>query len=154
MSTLTTTTYTMPAASLGKENPLPDLKSVADAHAQIEIDEATVSPEEARYMGWGRVNTILPYTIQDGYDRIRRDHAFKAFVLENEFLKATFLPELGGRLWSLYDKEAGRELLHVNPVFQPCNLALRNAWISGGVEWNIGIIGHTPFTVEGSSLPL
>ena len=60
MSTLTTTTYTMPAASLGKENPLPDLKSVADAHAQIEIDEATVSPEEARYMGWGRVNTILP----------------------------------------------------------------------------------------------
>ena len=38
MSTLTTTTYTMPAASLGKENPLPDLKSVADAHAQIEID--------------------------------------------------------------------------------------------------------------------
>jgi len=148
MSTLTTTTYTMPAASLGKENPLPDLKSVADAHAQIEIDEATVSPEEARYMGWGRVNTILPYTIQDGYDRIRRDHAFKAFVLENEFLKATFLPELGGRLWSLYDKEAGRELLHVNPVFQPCNLALRNAWISGGVEWNIGIIGHTPFTVD------
>lgn len=148
MSTLTVTTYTMPAASLGKENPLPDLKSVADAHAKIEIDETTVNPEEARYMGWGRVNTILPYTIQDGYDRTRREHAFKAFVLENEFLKATFLPQLGGRLWSLYDKEAGRELLHVNPVFQPCNLALRNAWISGGVEWNLGIIGHTPFTVD------
>ena len=82
MSTLTTTTYTMPAASLGRENPLPDLKSVADAHAKIEIDETTVNREEARYMGWGRVNTILPYTIQDGYDRTRRDHAFKAFVLE------------------------------------------------------------------------
>lgn len=148
MSTLTITTYTMPSASLGRENPLPDLKSVADAHAKIEIDETTVNPDEARYMGWGRVNTILPYTIQDGYDRTYRDHAFKAFVLENEYLKATFLPELGGRLWSLFDKEAGRELLHVNPVFQPCNLALRNAWISGGVEWNVGIIGHTPFTVD------
>ena len=32
--------------------------------------------------------------------------------------------------------------------FQPCNLALRNAWVSGGVEWNVGIIGHTPFTVD------
>lgn len=148
MSTLTIRTYTMPSASLGRENPLPDLKSVADAHAKIEIDETTVNPDEARYMGWGRVNTILPYTIQDGYDRTYRDHAFKAFVLENEYLKATFLPELGGRLWSLFDKEAGRELLHVNPVFQPCNLALRNAWISGGVEWNVGIIGHTPFTVD------
>ena len=148
MSTLTITKYTMPAASLGRENPLPDLKSVADAHAKIEIDETTVSREESQYMGWGRVNTILPYTIQDGYNRSRRSRAFKAFVLENEYLRATFLPQLGGRLWSLFDKEKERELLHVNPVFQPCNLALRNAWISGGVEWNVGMIGHTPFTVD------
>lgn len=148
MSTLTTTTYTMPAALLGPENPLPDLKSVADAHAKIEIDDTTVGKEESQYMGWGRVNTILPYTIQDGYDRNRVPRDFKAFVLENEHLRAIFLPGLGGRLWSLFDKDAGRELLHVNPVFQPCNLALRNAWISGGVEWNVGIIGHTPFTVD------
>ena len=47
-----------------------------------------------------------------------------------------------------YDKRAARELLHRNPVFQPCNLALRNAWFSGGVEWNCGIIGHTPYTCD------
>lgn len=148
MSTLEITSYTMPAASLGRSNPLPDLKNVADPHTAIEIDQDTVSPEESRYMGWGRIHTILPYTIQDGYNRTKRKRAFKAIVLENEHLKATFLPQLGGRLWSLFDKEQGRELLHVNPVFQPCNLALRNAWISGGVEWNVGIIGHTPFTVD------
>ncbi len=148
MSTLKITTWTMPAASMGKPNPLPDLKNASDPHAKIEIDYETVTPDEAKYMGWGRVNTILPYTIQDGYGRSRRKRDFKAFVLENEHLKATFLPELGGRLWSLFDKDAQRELLHVNPVFQPCNLALRNAWISGGVEWNLGIIGHTPFTVD------
>lgn len=138
----------MPAASLGRENPLPDLKSVDDVHAKIEIDRTTVTEEESRYMGWGRINTILPYTIQDGYNRRRRKRAFKSIVLENEHLRAIFLPQLGGRLWSLFDKDAGRELLHVNPVFQPCNLALRNAWISGGVEWNVGIIGHSPFTVD------
>ena len=138
----------MPAASLGRANPLPDLKSVADPHAKIEIDQTTVTAEEARYMGWGRIHTILPYTLQDAYNRTKRKRAFKAAVLENEHLRATFLPQLGGRLWSLFDKDAGRELLHVNPVFQPCNLALRNGWISGGVEWNIGIIGHTPFTVD------
>lgn len=148
MSELRIETWRMPAASLGRENPLPDLGGVGDAHEAIAIDEETVTQEEAKYMGWGRVHTILPYTIQDGYGRRRRARDFKAAVLENENLKAVFLPELGGRLWSLYDKQAGRELLHVNPVFQPCNLALRNAWISGGVEWNCGIIGHTPFTVD------
>lgn len=148
MSTLEFTTYSMPAATLRKDNPLPDLAGTADVHQDIEVDTATITPEESRYIGWGRVNTILPYTKQDDYGRKRRRRAFKAAVLENEHLRATFLPQLGGRLWSLFDKDAGRELLHVNPVFQPCNLALRNAWVSGGVEWNVGIIGHTPFTVD------
>ncbi len=148
MSTLKWTTYAMPAASLGKENPLPDLKGAGDAHSEIAVDHTTITPEESKYMGWARVSTILPYTMLDGYNREKRTRDFKAAVLENEHLRATFLPQLGGRLWSLFDKDAGRELLHVNPVFQPCNLALRNAWISGGVEWNCGIVGHTPFTVS------
>jgi len=148
MTTLTFTKYVMPSASLGKLNPLPDLRKTADHHASIQIDETTITKEESQYMGWGRVNGILPYLIQDGYNRKKKPRAWKAAVLENDFLRATFLPELGGRLWSLIDKTTNRELLHRNPVFQPCNLALRNAWISGGVEWNIGIIGHSPFTVD------
>jgi tetratricopeptide (TPR) repeat protein len=148
MSILSFFDYEMPSASLGRLNPLPDLRKTADKHASIPIDEETVTPEEARYMGWGRVNGILPYLIQDNYNRIKRPRKWKAAVLENDYLRATFLPELGGRLWSLIDKTTGKELLHRNPVFQPCNLALRNAWISGGVEWNIGIIGHSPFTVD------
>lgn len=70
----------------------------------------------------------------------------KAAVIENDHLKAVFLPELGGRLWSLYDKDLQRELLYVNPVFQPGNLGLRNAWFSGGVEFNVGIKGHNMLT--------
>ncbi len=138
----------MPAANLGKNNPLPDIKSLEDQHAKARVDDKTVSAEESKYMGWGRVKGILPYTIQDGYDRKRDTRELPVFILENDHLKATFLPELGGRLYSLEDKHTGRELLHKNPVFQPCNLALRNAWISGGVEWNCGIIGHSPYTVD------
>lgn len=141
-------TFFMKAASLGNESPLADLKWEGDLHSTLEVDQGSVSEEEARHMGRGRVRGILPYTLQDGYGRKKRERAFKAAVLENEALKAVFLPELGGRLWSLYDKKEGRELLHRNPVFQPCNLGLRNAWFSGGVEWNVGIIGHTPFTAS------
>lgn len=148
MSTLSVEKYNMPSAALGVDNPLPDLQKNADAHANIAVDHSTVSEEESKYMGWGRVNGILPYTIHNNYNRKKKPHDWKAVVLENEFIRATFLPELGARLWSLIDKQTGKELLHCNPVFQPCNLALRNAWISGGVEWNLGIIGHTPFTVD------
>ena len=144
-STLTFGQYTMPAAELGRENPLPDLEGARDLHASLRVD-ASVPPEDRKYMGYGRPSGILPYTFQDGYDRARRPRGFVTAVLENERLRATFLPELGGRLWSLVDRETGREFLYVNPVFQPANLAVRSAWFSGGVEWNAGVIGHSPLT--------
>jgi hypothetical protein len=52
MSILSFIDYEMPSASLGRLNPLPDLRKTADKHASIPIDEETVTPEEARYMGW------------------------------------------------------------------------------------------------------
>ncbi len=134
----------MPAADVGPENPLPQLEAACDLHALAELPGI---PDEMRQnIGYGHLPGVLPYTLQDAYTRQRRPRAFKAIVLENQTLRATFLPELGGRLWSLFHKPAARELLSVNPVFQPANLALRNAWFSGGVEWNIGTIGHTPST--------
>ena len=58
------------------------------------------------------------------------------------------MPEIGGRVWSLYDKKRGKELLFVNPVFQPVNFAIRNAWIAGGIEFNVGVRGHGVFTTS------
>ena len=140
--------FEIPSAKLGMLNPLPDISGNMDAHSSIDIDTTTVTAEESRYMGYAPVHSMLPYLEQDGYDRVRKPKAWKAAILENEYLKAVFIPQLGGRLWSLYDKREERELLHRNPVFQPCNLALRNAWFSGGVEWNIGVIGHTYYTCD------
>ena len=136
----------MPTAQVGPENPLPPLFSVADMPRVV--DTAAADAEMRRNIGYGRVSTVLPYLVQDGYGRSRRPAEHKVAVLENDVLRATFLLDLGGRLWSLVHKPTGRELLHRNPVFQPANLALRNAWFAGGVEWNIGTIGHSPTTCE------
>ncbi|HIX28342.1 MAG TPA: DUF5107 domain-containing protein, partial [Candidatus Blautia stercoravium] len=75
-----------------------------------------------------------------------QEKEIKTAVLENDFLKAVFLPEYGGRMWELWDKTTGKNLLYTNDVLQFSNLAVRNAWFSGGVEWNVGIIGHNPYT--------
>ncbi len=140
MNTLTIEPYLMPAASLAGENPLTPLRSYETASA------AGASAGDAQYPDRGREESILPYRLQDQYDRRLSPRSFKTAVLENDHLRATFLLDLGGRLWSLRHKPTGRELLHVNPVFQPGNLAVRDAWFSGGVEWNISIIGHAPLT--------
>ena len=138
-------TLRMPAANMGRLNPMPDIKNVSYIHAGYEMT-AKIREEEKTYIGKGMIPTILPYQLQDGYDRDKQMRDFKAAVIENDHLKAVFLPELGGRLWSLYDKDLDRELLYVNPVFQPGNLGLRNAWFSGGVEFNVGIKGHNMLT--------
>ena len=137
---LTLQSLTLPAAPLGGENPLTPLRSNETASA------AGARAGDADYPDRGPEDSILPYRLQDQYTRTRQPTSFKTVVLENEHLRATFLPDVGGRLWSLIHKPTHRELLFVNPVFQPANLAVRDAWFSGGVEWNISIIGHSPFT--------
>lgn len=145
MSRCYTAPYCIPSATLGPENPLPDIKNINYIHASMETTSA-VPKRLTKWLEKGSVDTMLPYTQQDCYDRKRVNRQFKAVILENDHLKAVFLPELGGRLWSLIDKETDRELLYRNPVFQPGNLALRNAWFSGGVEFNVSMRGHHPMT--------
>jgi hypothetical protein len=144
MSELRMGSLTMPAVKLGSLNPLPPLERLnTDPGILLPPD---LSAEMQANVAYGRVSSILPYSYQDGFDRHLEETRFKVAILENDILRATFLPEFGGRLWSLVHKPSNRELLEVNPVFQLANLAVRKAWFSGGVEWNVGTIGHSPFT--------
>lgn len=144
---LTFTDIPMKCCNLGSPNVIPDIKyGFAGGNPLPAITDTGMTPEEGAWVRQGDIHTMLPYTMQDGYDRNLTDSSLRCAVLENEYLRAEFALDLGGRLWSLYDKKHDRELLFRNNVFQAANLALRNAWFSGGVEWNIGIIGHHPFT--------
>lgn len=141
MTELRIENWAIPGARLGEENPLPIFR---DPARDLQVRTHPSLPAEKReWLGWEAAFRVLPYRMQDGYSRRREPLNFRAVVLENEVLRATFLPELGGRLVSLVHRPQERELLHRNPVFQPANLAIRNAWFSGGVEWNIGQFGHT-----------
>lgn len=111
--------------------------------------EDDVNPKFWALEGGAKLSTtvkgaiIYPYTMQDHLSRTKVDRTYKAVFLENEYLKVTCLPELGGRLHSVFDKTTGQEMFHTNKVIKPGMIAMRGAWISGGVEWNSGPHGHT-----------
>ena len=92
-------------------------------------------------------HNVYPYTMLDDLTDRRERKTYRAIILENEFLKAIVLPELGGRLYSLYDKTAQREVFYRNHVVKYGLVALRGAWISGGIEFNFPN-GHTTVTVS------
>ena len=136
----------VPGASLQGVNPQPffrDKKS--DMYC---VEDGSFHPEDHLGFGIGCGARTLPYRMQDRYDRSEEVQVLDTLVMENDYLKATFLPGYGGKLWSLYSKDEQRELLFVNPVFRFANLASRNAWMSGGIEWNLGHTGHNMFTAD------
>ncbi|MCD9024993.1 DUF5107 domain-containing protein [Cohnella silvisoli] len=134
-------TLTLEGTKLDGENPLPMFRN-RNPHREV-ADNGSFTPEQKMHMGEEAGERYLPYRIQDRYTRQRGNTILKTITLENDLLKAVFLPEYGGRLYSLKDKRTDREILYKNPVFQPANLAILNAWFSGGIEWNIGQVGHT-----------
>jgi hypothetical protein len=148
MSELSLSTLTLQVADLGRENPLPLLRSLErlDRPEPSSASSHDLPNGMADRLRYGRVVGGFPYSCQDGYGRelVLRD--VRVAMLENDRLRATFLVDYGGRLWSLQDLSTGRELLFNPGKIQLANLGLRNAWFAGGVEWNVGTAGHSPFT--------
>ncbi|MEV7890742.1 DUF5107 domain-containing protein [Streptomyces sp. NPDC002817] len=141
VTTIRREVLTLPAAELGPDNPLPPLRPLDELH-RVD-DRGDLPAEMARQIGYEPLRSLLPVHLRDGYERVREPRGIDALVIENDRLRATVLPGLGGRIASLLHKPSGRELLYRNPVFQPAAFALNGAWFSGGIEWNIGATGHT-----------
>lgn len=128
-------------SSITQNSDLPHLSLEKEPHrARSDIEDY-----EGLFIDYGWRETSYPYTQQNAYTE-EKEQEITVAVLENEYLYAEFLPEYGGRLWKLFDKKKQKDVVYTNDVIRFRNLSIRNAWFSGGVEWNCGVIGHSPFT--------
>src|SRR5436190_9727798 len=90
---------------------------------------------------------VYPYPFLDSLTSKRADKTYKAVYLENEYLRVSILPELGGHIYEIFDKINKRDVLYTNHVVKYAMVAIRGAWISGGIEWNFPD-GHTLTTIS------
>jgi hypothetical protein len=70
---------------------------------------------------------------------------YRALTVENDLLRLTFLPELGGRLYRLVFKRTGNDELYVNPVLKPSPWGPpeQRGWLAaGGMEWGLPVEEH------------
>ena len=136
----------IPSVDFNGESTLPSISE--NLRLTFMQDEFELGEEDGLFVNYGMVEYGFPYKAQDNYTRKLQDKEQVTVVLENAYLKATFLPQFGGKLHSLFDKVEQKELLFVNSIVRPCHLGVRNAWMSGGVEWNCGYVGHNAFTCD------
>ncbi|WP_289005121.1 DUF5107 domain-containing protein [uncultured Parabacteroides sp.] len=64
--------------------------------------------------------------------------------MENDFIKVSIFPEIGGKIWEAVEKSTGKEFIYYNHSVKFRDIAIRGPWTSGGIEFNFGIIGHVP----------
>lgn len=87
---------------------------------------------------------IYPYFTFDGYSHEGTDQQWEAVILENDYVKVTVIPAIGGKIWGAIEKSTGEEFIYYNNSAKFRNIAMRGPWTSGGIEANFGIIGHAP----------
>src|SRR5258705_11311041 len=56
-----------------------------------------------------------PYTLRKEMTNVRTTHQFRAIYLENEYLKCSVLPDLGGHVYTCVDKISGKPMFYANP---------------------------------------
>ena len=84
----------------------------------------------------GSTGSVYPYPVVEKITDKKKDKAYRALFIENEYIKVMILPELGGRIQMAYDKVKKRHFVYYNQVIKPALIGLTGPWISGGIEFN------------------
>lgn len=103
-----------------------------------ELGKPEINPvffEKRVYQGSSGKVYPVPF-IDKVYDH-KVDKNYDAAILENEFVKLTMLPEIGGRIFEAQDKTNNDyDFFYKQKVIKPALVGLAGPWISGGVEFN------------------
>ena len=89
-----------------------------------------------RWLNWAQYEGSHPQPVNKTYTRL---------TLENEWLRVSLLPELGGRVYEMIFKPTGNNELYRNAVIKPTHWgpSEQGWWLAaGGLEWGLPVEEH------------
>jgi tetratricopeptide (TPR) repeat protein len=89
-----------------------------------------------------RPGRVYPYFRFDGFTNTSEIRNWKMVELENEYIRLSIMPEIGGKVWEAYEKSRQYPFVFSTHVVKFRDISLRGAWTTGGLEFNFGDIGH------------
>ena len=110
-----------------------------------EINKPDINPFISEYLG---SLMFYPYPLKNNISDIPKDIEHELYYLENDYIKLSVLPDLGGKIYSAVDKRNNEEIFYCNPVIKPQLIGCTGAWTSGGVEFNFPNRGHRPTATD------
>jgi len=130
--------------------------SLLPLHAQVQVSEGTLSlpayeegppnPNPA-FDQFATTRFNYPYALRDNLTQRRAERAFRAVFLENEYLKCTVLPDVGGHIYTCTDKINHVPMFYENPTIKEAAIGMRGGWAAFGVEFNFPV-SHNWMTVS------
>ncbi len=130
------TTLEIPTYVLGQEDRNPPLYNPDALRADSEYPSLFDS-------------NVYPYTRQTNLTEDKVVKTYRAVILENDYIQVIILPDMGGKIYAAHDKtNDNADFIYRNHAVKPGLIALRGAWLSGGVEWNFPTRGHTTNTIS------
>lgn len=75
---------------------------------------------------------------------------FNMVVIENDYISVKVCTDLGAKVYSIYDKRAGKEVLYDPLDVRAVRILPRMAFVSGGMEFSFPV-SHTPVLIESVS---
>src|SRR6202140_318062 len=118
------------------------------ATAQVHVWEGTLklpvyeegAPDPTPPFDQFAVNRFnYPYTLRMEITNNRVEHDLRAIYLENEYLKCSVLPDIGGHVYTCVDKINGLPMFYANPSLKKAKIGYRGAWAAFGVEFNFPV---------------
>src|SRR5216683_2119743 len=80
-----------------------------------------------------------PYSFRNNLTLRRLHHEWRAIYLENEYLKCSVLPDIGGHLYTCVDKINSKPIFYANPSIKKAEIGYRGAWAAFGIEFNFPV---------------
>ena len=122
------------------------------AASALVAGEATITEVERSFVTYpfsdpsplANTGKIYPYARFDGFTTTGVPQTWKLVKLENDWITVWVAPQIGGKVWGAVERASGKPFIYFNEVVKFRDVALRGPWTAGGVEFNLGVIGHAP----------